>query len=71
MDDEDEHELEGMVGHIKNAEETARVVGRYKKILKTNNVKIMNIVEKQGQLLQQFKDSEEIFEIAGLSRYLF
>ena len=71
MDDEDEHELEEMVGHIKNAEETARVVGRYKKILKTNNVKIMNIVEKQGQLLQQFKDSEEIFEIAGLSRYLF
>ena len=60
MVNEDEHELEEMVVHIKNAEETAGVVGRYKEILKTKNDKIMNIVEKQGQLLQQFKDSEEI-----------
>ena len=35
IDDEDEHQLEEMVGHIKNAEKAAEEVRRYEEILKT------------------------------------
>lgn len=66
--DDDKHELEELVGHIKKAEKSAGVVRRYEEILKTKDVKIINSVGKQGQLLKQFKDSEDIFQTVSLSR---
>lgn len=52
IDDEDEHQLEEMVGHIKNAEEADGNFRSYEEILKTKNVKIINIAGIQGQLLK-------------------
>ena len=39
IDDEDKHQLEEMVGHIKNAEKAAGEVQRYEEILKTRMLK--------------------------------
>lgn len=42
--DEDGRELEELVGHIKNTEETSEIIKQYEEILKTKNAKIINIV---------------------------
>ena len=52
INDEDECKLEEMVGHIKNAEEADGNFRSYEEILKTKNVKIINIAGIQGQLLK-------------------
>ena len=52
IDDADECKLEEMVGHIKNAEEADGNFRSYEEILKTKNVKIINIAGIQGQLLK-------------------
>ena len=68
IEDEVERRLDEMVGQIKNPEEAAGEIKLYENMLTTKNVTIINIVAKQGQLLQQFKELEEFFESVGLSR---
>ena len=68
IEDEVERRLDEMVGQIKNPEEAAGEIKLYENMLTTKNVKIINIVAKQGQLLQQFKELEEFSESVRLSR---
>ena len=59
--------LDKMVNQIKNLEEAAGIIKRYERMLKAKNVKIINIVAKQVQLLKQLKESEENLETVGLT----
>ena len=58
-----------MVNQIKNPEEAAGIIKRHERMLKAKNVKIINIVAKQVQLLKQLKESEENLETVGLPRF--
>ena len=52
----------------KNPEDAAGVIKQFENMLKNKNGKIIKIVAKQGQILKQFKKSEELFKTVGLSR---
>ena len=55
---------------VKNAKEPKEesIIKKYEELLKGEYRKIINIVEKQGELLQKFKESDEFFSRVGLSR---
>ena len=56
---------------VKNAKEPKDgilLIKKYEDLSKATNRKIINIVEKQGELLDRFKDSDEFFDSIGLSR---
>lgn len=66
--DEYELGLEEIVKNKKEPEEAIKILNRYKEILKTQKKRIRNIADKQGQLSNRFKESEQLFETVGLSR---
>ena len=56
---------------VKNAKEPKDgilLIKKYEDLLKGTNRKIINIVGKQGELLERFKDSDELFDSVGLRR---
>lgn len=51
-EDEDEPRLNEIASNTTDPNETIRIIKYYKKILKTKNIKVRNIVGKQRQLLK-------------------
>ena len=49
--------------------EATSIIKKYEELLKGENGKIINIVDKQGEVLKKFKESDEFFSRVGLSRY--
>ena len=56
------------VKNAKDLKDSISLVEKYEDLLKSSNKKIINIVAKQGELLKQFKDSDEFFDSISLSR---
>ena len=54
--------------NAKDLNECVFLVKKYEELLKSSNKKIINIVAKQGELLERFKDSDEIFDSVDQSR---
>ena len=55
------------VKNVKELKDGKPLVKKYEDLLKGANRKIINIVEKQGELLKRFMDNEEFFDRVGLS----
>ena len=56
---------------VENAKEPKvgiSLLKKYEHLLKGANRIIINIVEKQGEFLKRFKDSDSFFDCVGLSR---
>ena len=56
------------VKNTKEVKEGISLVKKYENLLKRANKKIINIVGKQGELLEIFKEEDEFFDCVGLSR---
>ena len=67
-DEEDYSELDEEVKKTKESKEATSIIKKYEELLKGENRKIVNIAEKQGDLLKKFKESEEFFSGVGLSQ---
>ena len=68
---DEEEEYVSMNEEVKNAKEPKEgisLIKKYEDLLKGANKKINNIVEKQGELMKRFKDSDEFFDGVGLSQ---
>ena len=68
---DEEEEYLSMNEEVKNAKEPKEgisLIKKYEDLLKGANKKINNIVEKQGELIKRFKDSDEFFDGVGLSQ---
>ena len=68
---DEEEEYVSMNEEVKNAKEPKEgisLIKKYEDLLKGANKKINNIVEKQGELMKRFKDSNEFFDGVGLSQ---
>ena len=46
-----------------------RMIKHYQETIKSQNKKVINIAERQGQLLKNFKDNEIFFETMGQSKW--
>ena len=66
-DEEDYSELDEEVKKTKESKEATSIIKKYEELLKGENRKIVNIAEKQGDLLKKFKESEEFFSGVELS----
>ena len=56
------------VKNVKEPKEGISLIKKYEDLLKGANKKINNIVEKRGELMKRFKDSDEFFDGVGLSQ---
>ena len=68
FEEEDYLQTREEVKNAKDLKDGISLVKKYEDLLKEANRKIINIVGKQGQLLKRFKDSDEFFDVVGLSR---
>ena len=64
----DEEDYSGLNKDVKQPKEAIFLIRKYEQLLKGENRKIINIVGKQGELLQKFKESNEFYSRVGLSR---
>ena len=71
IEDEDELELDEEVKAKKDPKEAVTIIKRNEKILRNQKRRIINIVEKQGQLLKWFKEAERFIDTVGLNRSHF
>ena len=64
IEKKDETGLDNVVRSVKDPKEAVTIIKEYKyvELLKYQNQKIIYIVAKQGELLKQFKQSDEFFE---------
>ena len=56
---------------VKNAKELkdgVHLIKKYENLLKGANKKVIDIVRKQGKLLERFKEEDELFDCVGLRR---
>ena len=53
--------------NAKDLKDCIFLIKKYEDILKSSDIKIINIVAKQGELLKRFKDSDELFDSVGQS----
>ena len=56
------------VKNAKKPKDGISLIKKYEGLLKGTNRTIINIVGKQGELLERFKDSDEFFDSVGLRR---
>ena len=66
--EEDYLELNEEVRNAKEPKDSIFLVKKYEDLLKGANRKMINIVGKQEELLQQFRDAAEFFNRVGLRR---
>ena len=67
----DEEDYSGLNKEVKNAKEpkgATSIIKKYEQLLRGENRKIINIMEKQGELLKKFKEKDEFFSRVGLNR---
>ena len=67
-DDVEEQGLNETANDVNNSQEVIRITNRYEDIIKTQNEKAIGYVGKQGELLKEFKDTENFFDHVGQSR---
>ena len=65
--DKDDLELTEVVGNTKEPGEALLLIEKYEDFLKGQHRKIINIKEKQEELLKKFKENDEFFSRVGLS----
>ena len=62
--DVEEKELNETANNISNSQEAIVIIHRYEDIVKTQNKKSIGCIGKQGGLLKNFKDTENIADIS-------
>ena len=67
--DEFDPELNEISINKRNPEEFISIIMYYMEILKTENKQVINFAGRQGQLLKQFKETEQFLEIVDLSQF--
>ena len=67
-DEENYLEVNEEVKDAKEPKEAISIIKKYEELLKGENRKIINIVEKQGELLKKMKESDGFFSRVCLSR---
>ena len=71
ISDEDDSELNKAVRNAKEPKEAMLIIKKYEELFKEELRKIINIVEKQEEVLIRFKKSDEFFSGVGPSRANF
>ena len=66
FEEEDYLQMNEEVKNAKKPKDGISLVKKYEDLLKWANRKIINIIEKQGELLKRFKENEEFFDSVGL-----
>lgn len=66
--DQNDIDLDEVVGNINNAHKAVVLIKRYECILKSKNNRMINIYGHQGFLLKRFKEEEGFLDLVGLSR---
>ena len=65
-DNIEEQELNETANNVNNSQEAIVIIRRYEDIIKRQNKKSIGYIGKQGELLKQFKDTENFFDNVGL-----
>lgn len=65
IENEDELRLSEVMKNSKKARKVIKIINRYEEILKGQNEKIINIVGKQGELLNLFKELDNFLRMSA------
>ena len=67
-DDVVEQGLNKRANNVNNFQKAIKIINRFEDIIKTQNIKAMGYIGKEGELLKKFKDTENFFDNVGQSR---